>query len=46
MGQRDKERKRKRGREDMTAKRPQGGPEGDSSHQMSNKSKVKECLCV
>lgn len=31
-----------RGREDMRARGPRGGPEGDSSHQMSNKSKVME----
>lgn len=25
--------------------RPKGGPEGDQSHQMSNKTKIKECFC-
>lgn len=41
MGQLGGERERRH-----DSQRPRGGPEGDESHQMSNKSKVKECLCV
>lgn len=43
MGQKERERR-------FESQRPQGGPEGDLSHQMSNKTEVmegeKESVCV